>query len=219
MSVIKGFIFDLDGVIVDTAKFHFKAWQRLAAELGIHFDEEDNEKLKGVSRKESLEQILEWGHTSLEAQRFEEMMAKKNKWYLEFVQEMSSEEALPGAKKFVADSLTLQLRVGLGSASKNAELILNLLNIRDSFECVIDGTKISRSKPDPQVFSMGAEILGLAPQSIVVFEDSVAGIEAARKGGFRSVGIGNPKILGGAEIVIAGLDKHSPTQIINKLNF
>ncbi len=109
--------------------------------------------------------------------------------------------------------------MGLGSASKNAELILNLLNIRDSFECVIDGTKVSRSKPDPQVFSMGAEILGLAPQSIVVFEDSVAGIEAARKGGFRSVGIGNPKILGGAEIVIAGLDKHSPTQIINKLNF
>jgi beta-phosphoglucomutase len=219
MSVIKGFIFDLDGVIVDTAKFHFKAWQRLAAELGIHFDEADNEKLKGVSRKESLEKILEWGNTSLDSNRFEEMMAQKNEWYLEFVQEMSSDEALPGAKEFLADSLSLQLRVGLGSASKNAELILNLLNIRSSFECVIDGTKISRSKPDPQVFSMGAEILGLEPESIVVFEDSVAGVEAARRGGFRSVGIGNPKILGDAEMVIDGLDQHSPTEIINKLNF
>jgi len=219
MPSIKGFLFDLDGVIVDTAKFHFKAWQRLAAELGIHFDEADNEKLKGVSRKDSLEKILEWGNTSLEPARFEALMAKKNEWYLEFVQEMSADEALPGAKKFLADSIALKLRVGLGSASKNAELILNLLNIRDSFECVIDGTKISRSKPDPQVFSMGAEFLGINPQSIVVFEDSQAGIAAARAGGFRSVGVGDPKILADAEIIISGLHQHSPSEIINKLNF
>jgi beta-phosphoglucomutase len=219
MAPIKGFLFDLDGVIVDTAKFHFKAWQRLAAELGIHFDEADNEKLKGVSRKESLEKILEWGHTSLDPERFEAMMAKKNDWYLEFVKEMSSDEALPGAKDFLAASLALKLRVGLGSASKNAELILNLLQIHDSFECIIDGTKITRSKPDPQVFSMGAEFLGIEPQSIVVFEDSQAGIEAARAGGFRSVGIGDPKILADAEIVISGLHQYSPSEIINKLNF
>lgn len=219
MAPIKGFLFDLDGVIVDTAKFHFKAWQRLAAELGIHFDEKDNEKLKGVSRKESLELILEWGNKTLEADRFEALMAQKNEWYLEFVQEMSADEALPGAKDFLKESHQLNLRVGLGSASKNAELILNLLKIRDSFECVIDGTKITRSKPDPQVFSMGAEFLGLKPESIVVFEDSQAGIEAARAGGFRSVGIGDPKILGAAEIVIDGLHMHSPSEIINKLNF
>ncbi len=219
MATIKGFIFDLDGVIVDTAKFHFKAWHRLAQDLGVDFSEAENEQLKGVSRKESLEKILEWGNISLEPAEFEKRMAQKNEWYLEFVREMGQEEALPGAKDFLNESRKLDLAIGLGSASKNAPLILDLLEVTPLFQTIIDGTKVSKSKPDPEVFLKGAEELQIAPQSLVVFEDSIAGIEAANRGGFRTVGIGSKNILKDAEIVVSGLDKISPVEVINQLNF
>ncbi len=219
MATIKGFIFDLDGVIVDTAVFHFKAWRRLAQDLGIDFSEEENEQLKGVSRKESLEKILEWGNLTLDPNEFERRMAQKNEWYLEFVREMGQEEALPGAKDFLRESQSLDLAIGLGSASKNAALILDLLEVTPLFKAIIDGTKVSKSKPDPEVFLKGAEALDLAPESLVVFEDSIAGIEAARRGGFRTVGIGNKNILKDAEIVVSGLDQISPVEVINQLNF
>ncbi len=219
MATIKGFLFDLDGVIVDTAKFHFKAWQRLAQDLGIHFSEEENEQLKGVSRKESLEKILSWGDKSLSANEFEKRMAQKNEWYLELVQHMGKEEALPGAKSFLVEATKLNLSIGLGSASKNALLILDQLAITPLFQTIIDGNKVSKSKPDPEVFQKGADDLGLPAESLVVFEDSLAGIEAARRGGFRTVGIGSPKVLKDAEIVVSGLDKISPVEVINQLNF
>jgi beta-phosphoglucomutase len=219
MATIKGFLFDLDGVIVDTAKFHFKAWQRLAQDLGIHFSEEENEQLKGVSRKESLEKILSWGDKSLSADEFEKRMAQKNEWYLELVQHMGKEEALPGAKSFLEEATKLNLSIGLGSASKNALLILDQLAITPLFQTIIDGNKVSKSKPDPEVFQKGADDLGLPAESLVVFEDSLAGIEAARRGGFRTVGIGSPKVLKDAEIVVSGLDKISPVEVINQLNF
>jgi len=219
MATIKGFLFDLDGVIVDTAKFHFKAWHRLAQDLGIDFSEEENEELKGVSRKESLEKILEWGNISLSPEEFERRMTQKNDWYLEFVHEMGREEALPGAKEFLVESEKLNLAIGLGSASKNALLILDQLGITDKFRTIIDGTKVSKSKPDPEVFLMGAEELNLAPESVVVFEDSLAGIEAARRGGFRTVGIGKASVLKDAELVIEGLHEMGPAEIINQLNF
>lgn len=218
MATIKGFLFDLDGVIVDTAKFHFKAWHRLAQDLGIDFSEAENEQLKGVSRKESLEKILEWGQISLSPEEFDRRMAQKNDWYLEFVNEMGKEEALPGAKAFLQASANLKIAIGLGSASKNALLILDQLAITPMFQTIIDGTKVSKSKPDPEVFLKGAEELGIAPESLVVFEDSLAGIEAARRGGFRTVGIGSPDILSDAEIVISGLDQMSPVELINQLN-
>lgn len=218
MANIKGFLFDLDGVIVDTAKFHFKAWHRLAQDLGIDFSEAENEQLKGVSRKESLEKILEWGQISLSPEEFDRRMAQKNDWYLEFVHEMGKEEALPGAKEFLQASANLNIAIGLGSASKNALLILDQLAITPMFQTIIDGTKVSKSKPDPEVFLKGAEELGIAPESLVVFEDSLAGIEAARRGGFRTVGIGSPDILSDAEIVISGLDQMSPVELINQLN-
>lgn len=219
MATIKGFIFDLDGVIVDTAKFHFKAWHRLAQDLGVDFSEAENEQLKGVSRKESLEKILEWGNISLEPAEFEKRMAQKNEWYLEFVREMGQEEALPGVKDFLNESRKLDLAIGLGSASKNAPLILDLLEVTPLFQTIIDGTKVSKSKPDPEVFLKGAEELQIAPQSLVVFEDSIAGIEAANRGGFRTVGIGSKNILKDAEIVVSGLDQISPVEVINQLNF
>lgn len=219
MATIKGFIFDLDGVIVDTAKFHFKAWQRLALDLGIEFTEAENEELKGVSRKESLEKILEWGNQSLAADEFERRLIQKNEWYLEFVREMGKEEAMPGAKEFLYQTKHLDLAIGLGSASKNAVLVLDLLEITPLFQTIIDGTKVSKSKPDPEVFLKGAEALNIAPESLVVFEDSIAGVEAARRGGFRTVGIGSKSILKNAEIVVTGLDQISPIEVINQLNF
>ena len=219
MATIKGFIFDLDGVIVDTAKFHFKAWQRLALDLGIEFTEAENEELKGVSRKESLEKILEWGNLSLAADEFERRLIQKNEWYLEFVREMGKEEAMPGAKEFLNQTKHLDLAIGLGSASKNAVLVLNLLEITPLFQTIIDGTKVSQSKPDPEVFLQGAQALNIAPESLVVFEDSIAGVEAARRGGVRTVGIGSKSILKNAEIVVTGLDQISPIEVINQLNF
>lgn len=218
MKTIKGFLFDLDGVIVDTAKFHFKAWHRLASELDIPFTEEQNEELKGVSRVESLEKILAWGGKSLSADEFERMMGLKNEWYLEFVQEMKSDEALPGAVEFLEEARKQGLAIGLGSASKNAVLILDLLGIKHFFQTIIDGTVITKSKPDPQVFAMGAEALDIDPESTVVFEDSLAGIEAAKRGGFRRVGIGSPDILKDAEIVVPNLATYSPAELINHLN-
>lgn len=219
MAIIKGFIFDLDGVIVDTAKYHFLAWQRLAAELDINFDENDNEQLKGISRKESLEKILDWGKKEISEERKLELMQRKNEWYLEYVETMGNDEALPGAKEFLDRALNLNLKIALGSASKNALIILDKLQITSKFSSIIDGTKTSRSKPDPQVFTLGAKELNLQPEELVVFEDSQAGVEAARNGGFRTVGIGSKKNLGRAELVISGLNEITPAEIINKLNF
>lgn len=219
MAIIKGFIFDLDGVIVDTAKYHFLAWQRLAAELDISFSEKENEQLKGIGRRESLELILQWGEKEISEERKQELMQRKNEWYLEYVEAMGSDEALPGAKEFISRALNLNLKIALGSASKNALKILEKLQITVQFSSIIDGTKTTRSKPDPQVFEMGAEELNLQPKELVVFEDSQAGVEAATNGGFRTVGIGSKKVLGKAELVINGLEDITPAEVINKLNF
>ena len=219
MATIKAFIFDLDGVIVDTAKYHFKAWQRLAKELDIHFDEQDNEQLKGVSRKESLEKILEWGNKTISPEEKESLMQRKNEWYLEYVDQMPADEALPGAKEFLQAAKDLNLRIALGSASKNAVKILDKLQITDQFEAIIDGNKTTKSKPSPQVFLLGSEALNLDPADCVVFEDSVAGVEAAIKGDFKAVGVGDAKTLEKAHLIIEGLGDTTPAQVINQLNF
>lgn len=217
--MIQAFIFDLDGVLVDTAKYHFKAWQRLAQSLDIHFSEEDNEQLKGVSRKESLEKILEWGGKSVSDKEFELLMHKKNEWYLELMQNMNENETLKGVREFMEEAQRLQLKIALGSASKNAQAILELTKLTTFFHAIIDGTKTTKSKPDPQVFLMGAEALGVDPKNAVVFEDSIAGLEAAKSGGFKSVGIGSEKVLKSADLFVAGLHEKTASQIINQLNF
>jgi beta-phosphoglucomutase len=217
--MIQAFIFDLDGVLVDTAKYHFKAWQRLAESLGIHFSEEDNEQLKGVSRKESLEKILEWGGKTVSPEEFEALMDKKNQWYLELMQHMDESETLQGVRAFLEEAQTLQLKIALGSASKNAQAILDLTKLTPFFQAVIDGTKTTKSKPHPQVFLMGAEALGVDPQHAVVFEDSIAGLEAARQGGFKCVGIGSKEVLKNADLFVGGLHEKTASHIINELNF
>ena len=207
MNKIKACIFDLDGVICDTAKFHFRAWRRLANELGFDFTEEDNEKLKGVSRTESLKLILKWGNVvENDDEMLEAMADKKNTWYLEFISHMTPHEILPGVQGFLDDLKKKKIKIALGSASKNAVVILERLSLIPYFDVIIDGNKTTRSKPDPEVFLLGAEALGLKPRDCIVFEDAEKGIDAALAGKFYTVGVGNHDVLDEAHIVIPSFE-------------
>jgi beta-phosphoglucomutase len=205
MATIKALIFDLDGVIVDTAIYHYKAWKRLANHLGFDFTEEENEKLKGVSRVRSLELILEWGGVSKSAEEQKQLADIKNAWYVEMIQEMQPNEILPGAKAFLEAARAAGLKTALGSASKNSETILQKVGLTHLFDVIIDGNKVSASKPDPEVFLKGAEALGIAPENCLVFEDALAGVQAALAGGMKVIGIGTVQNLPGANLVVAGL--------------
>ncbi|WP_298062066.1 beta-phosphoglucomutase [uncultured Rikenella sp.] len=216
-------IFDMDGVIVDTAKYHYQAWRRLAAELGFEFTEADNERLKGVSRMQSLEILLEvggFGGSAFTEGRKEEMAAQKNEWYVEYISRMTPDEILPGVLSFLEQVRAAGVRTALGSASRNTGIILDRLKIRDLFDTVVDGTMVTRTKPDPEVFLKCASLLGgdLFPTQCVVFEDAAAGIEAARAGGMYSVGIGNPDILREADFVIPGFAGISWWEIEKRLS-
>ncbi|HVW98438.1 MAG TPA: beta-phosphoglucomutase [Mucilaginibacter sp.] len=207
MSNIKACIFDLDGVIVDTAVYHYKAWKRLANELGFDFTEHDNEQLKGVSRVRSLEIILEIGGITKTPAEREELASRKNNWYVEMINQMTPAEILPGAKEFLESCRSAGIKTALGSASKNSTTILNKIDLADLFDVIIDGNHVSKAKPDPEVFLKGAEALGVSPSACIVFEDAIAGVEAAINGGMKVVGIGSPEVLNRANIVVSGLDK------------
>jgi len=215
MNKIKACIFDLDGVIVDTAIYHYRAWKRLANELGFDFTEEDNEKLKGVSRVRSLELILQWGSVSKTDAEKEILATRKNDWYIEMISHMTPAEILPGAKEFLETCRKAGIKTALGSASKNSMMILDKIGLTYLFNAVIDGNKVSRAKPDPEVFLKGAEELHVSPPDCVVFEDAIAGIEAAVKGGMKVVGIGSPTVLSGANLVISGLNEMSLEKLYN----
>jgi beta-phosphoglucomutase len=197
----KVFIFDLDGVVVDTAKFHFIAWQRLAAQLGIEFTHEDNEQLKGVSRVESLKKILGWGNKELSPADFEERLIHKNEEYLSLISSLSTDDILPGVHDFLLKLKEQDLPIALGSASKNARPILKKLGIYDMFDVIVDGTNVTKAKPDPEVFLKAAEALLFSPEKSVVFEDSQAGVQAANTAGMISVGLGAQKSLIEADYV------------------
>ncbi|NUU62552.1 beta-phosphoglucomutase [Paenibacillus agri] len=202
---MKGAIFDLDGVIVDTAKYHFLAWAELARELGFEFTEEDNERLKGVSRMRSLDILLEVGGLDFPEEEKIAMADKKNKLYVEFINKLDQSELLPGVKEYLTGLRERGVGIALGSASKNAMFILDKLNITDLFDAVVDGNKVSNAKPDPEVFLTGAVELKLQPEECVVFEDAEAGVEAGKAAGMKVVGIGKPEILKEADLVVAGL--------------
>jgi beta-phosphoglucomutase len=198
-------IFDLDGVLVDTARYHFMAWKKLADELGIAFTESDNEDLKGVSRSASLQYILSKGGKTVSEDRFNELMHLKNNWYLELIQHMNPDEILPNADILLNDLRENGILIGLGSASKNARLILERTGLLRLFDTIADGTRTSRSKPDPEVFLLAASDLGVEPHHTIVFEDAVNGIDAALKGGFKTIGIGNAQVLSKADYVFPDL--------------
>lgn len=205
MQNIKGAIFDLDGVIVDTAKYHYLAWKRLANEMGFDFSEKDNERLKGVSRTRSLEILLEIGGITKTKEEQEALCAKKNDWYVESIKSIDESEILKGAKEYLEELRAKGVKTALGSASKNAVPILKGLGIVDLFDVIIDGNKVSKAKPDPEVFVKAAQEMGLDPKDCVVFEDAEAGIEAAKAGGMYAIGIGSREALPKADENIAGL--------------
>jgi beta-phosphoglucomutase len=198
-------IFDLDGVIVDTAKYHYLAWKRLANEYGFNFTERDNERLKGVSRVRSLEILLEIGGLTLDESEKEKMAARKNEWYIEYIQRMDASETLPGADEYLRRLRAMGIKTALGSASKNTPLILERLGISALFDVIVDGNRVSKAKPDPEVFLRAADELFVPPTSCVVFEDAEAGIQAALRADMGAVGVGNPAILKDADVVIGGL--------------
>jgi beta-phosphoglucomutase len=207
---MKAALFDLDGVIVDTAKYHYRAWKRLADELGVPFGPADNERLKGVGRMQCMDIILGLGGLSMAQPEKERQAARKNAWYVELVSAMGKDEMLPGAEAYIESLRARGVGVALGSASKNAPLILDRLGISSLFDAIVDGTKVSKSKPDPEVFLAGASALGIRPALCTVFEDAAAGIEAAKRAGMYAVGIGSRAALPDADIVVAGLYELAP---------
>ncbi|MCZ6694880.1 MAG: beta-phosphoglucomutase [Bacteroidetes bacterium] len=216
MTSVKACIFDLDGVVVDTAIFHYQAWKRLADELGIKgFTEEENENLKGVSRQRSLEIILEIGGITFDQMTKDELTEKKNGWYVELISKMTPEDILPGVKHFFNELQRKGIKLGLASASKNARRILGRVGIESYFEAIVDGNRISKAKPSPEVFLLCAQDLQVDPVDCVVFEDAKAGIEAAKNGGMFSIGVGSSSILGEADFVISSFDEMN----INRLQF
>jgi beta-phosphoglucomutase len=216
-SFEQGFLFDLDGVIVDTAKFHFVAWRRMANEIGIDFNEEQNEQLKGVSRRESLLKIAEWGGKSLDENEIAKYMHLKNEWYLELIETLTPADILPGADLFIKEAKAAGIGIALGSASKNAVPILERIGMLSLFDAIVDGNHVSKSKPDPEVFLKGAEALGCSVQKSIVFEDSVAGIEAAKTASMKSIGIGTEDVLKNADIIVSDLSEITITKALSLL--
>ena len=198
----KAFIFDLDGVIVDTAKFHYLAWKELANALGFDFNEEQNELLKGVSRVASLEILLKIGNVQLSDDRKETLLKEKNKQYLGFIAKMGEDEILPGIKDLLLYLKDKNIPFSLGSASKNARLILEILKLHNLFDAIVDGNDVSIAKPDPEVFLIAANRLNKEPHDCIVIEDAQAGIQAANNAEMISVGIGNKKVLKEADFVL-----------------
>ncbi|PIB27189.1 beta-phosphoglucomutase [Maribacter sp. 4U21] len=190
-----GFIFDLDGVIVDTAKYHYRAWKKLANELGFEFTKEQNEMFKGVSRKRCLEILLEIGNVTAYQEQFDAWMVDKNVDYLAYIENMDESEVLPDVPRVLNFLKDNHIPIALGSASKNARPILEKVKLLPFFDSIVDGNNVTKAKPDPEVFLIAAENLGVPSNKCVVFEDAVAGIQAANAAHMISIGIGDQKVL------------------------
>ena len=210
-------IFDLDGVIVDTAKYHYLAWKRLGDEIGIEFTRQDNERLKGVSRMRSLDILLEIGKQERRNAEKEQLATKKNAWYVEYINQMDSSDILPGVLPFLDELRTAGIKIALGSASKNARIILKRVALSDYFDVIVDGNVVSKAKPDPEVFALSASLLDTSPQNTVVFEDAQAGIEAARRAGMIAIGVGNPQVLAEAHYVISSFSAFDLDKLLKVL--
>ena len=195
----KAFIFDLDGVIVDTAKYHYLAWKKIATELGIEFTHEHNELLKGVSRVRSLDIILGLGKVEASQAQKDQWLIQKNEDYLSYLVDMDQSEILPGVMTVLEFLKANHQPIALGSASKNARPILEKTGILSYFDAIVDGNDVSNAKPDPEVFLQAAQKLGISNENSIVFEDSVAGIQAANIAAMTSIGVGEAAILNEAK--------------------
>jgi len=212
------FIFDLDGVIVDTAKYHYLAWRNLANVLGFDFTEEQNELLKGVSRVKSLEILLSIGKVHLSEEKKQVLLLQKNKEYLEYVYKMTADEILPGVNNLLNFLEVNDIKYALGSASKNAPLILEKVGLLNRFTAIVDGNDVSKAKPDPEVFLIGAKKLNMKPENCVVVEDAIAGVQAANAAKMISIGIGDAKVLNEADYVFKDMTDITPYFLKNLMD-
>ena len=216
MSALRGFIFDLDGVLTDTAEYHYRAWQRLADEEGLTFSREANEQLRGVARRESLLLIL--GGRQVPEARLLEMLDRKNGYYLEYIKEISPRDWLPGARELLEELKAAGYKTALGSASKNAPQVVAALGATGLLDAISDGNSVQRQKPAPDLFLHAAAQLGLDPAVCVVVEDAAAGIEAAKAGGFWAVGLGPRERVGAADAVFPDLARVRLSDIMEALD-
>ncbi|MBX2898853.1 MAG: beta-phosphoglucomutase [Cyclobacteriaceae bacterium] len=200
--MIEGVIFDLDGVIVDTAHYHYIAWKRLASEFGVTLTTQQNELLKGVSRMRSLEIILELGKIHLPEAEKVALAEKKNKWFVEYIEAIRPEEIFAGVPEMLANYRSQNLKIALASSSKNAPRVIELLGIAHLFDALVDGTMITHTKPDPEIFLLAAKLLNVSPARCLVFEDAEAGVEAALAAGMKCVGVGSAEQLGKANYIV-----------------
>lgn len=214
MTEIKAFIFDLDGVITDTAEYHYRAWKRLADEEGLPFTREDNEQLRGVSRRESLLRLLK-GREIPEA-TLQEWMTRKNEYYQAFLDDITPDDRLPGVTQFIDEARAAGLRLGIGSASKNARTVIQRLALSDTFEIIGDGYAVVNSKPAPDLFVWVAGGLRVPVDTAVVFEDAAAGIDAAKAAGCLSVGVGSAGV-DHADLALPDLSNAKVDDILNRL--
>jgi len=202
-----GAIFDLDGVLVDTAKYHYLAWKQLADQLNIPFTKEDNEQLKGVSRVKSLEILLSLGSKNYTENERKQFMDQKNETYVRYISHMDESEILPGVVELLNQLKRKKIKIALGSASKNSELILKNTNLQDYFDAIVDGNDVSKAKPDPEVFLLGAKKIDIPANQCLVFEDAKAGIEAAKQAGMLAIGVGTQENLPNADILVKNLEE------------
>lgn len=214
----KGFIFDLDGVIVDTAKYHYLAWKKLANELGFEFTEEQNEMFKGVSRKRCLEILLNLGDIEATQEQFDTWMIEKNVDYLAYIEKMDASEILPNVKKVLDYLKERNQPIALGSASKNAQPILEKVGLISYFDTIVDGNHVTKAKPDPEVFLLAAKQLGVGKDDCIVFEDSVAGVQAANIANMVSIGIGEVSVLHEADHIFKDFTEISDSFLTNLIN-
>lgn len=212
---IKACIFDLDGVIVDTVPAHYVAWKSIADELGIPFNEEDNEQLKGVSRVQSMKNILSLGNMTMTDEQIIELTEKKNNVYVDIISKMTPDDILPGVNDFLQLLEDNNIPKAIGSSSKNTPTILKAVGLTEKFEAIVDGNGVTHSKPDPEVFLKGAKALEVDPSHCLVFEDAISGVAAAKAGGMKCIGVGDAKILGDADLVVPDMTNVDLTTLEN----
>lgn len=215
---LKAFIFDLDGVITDTAEYHYLAWKQLANELGIEFTRADNERLKGISRMESLEIILDIGNkqSSYTAEEKEKLAAQKNEHYMELIKQITPNDSLPGIKQLLLDIKAAGYKLGLASVSKNAPAVMNSLQLSDQFDYMVDARTIKRGKPDPEIFLKAAEKLGVPADECIGIEDAEAGVDAIKSAGMFAVGIGSKEQLAKADLLYSNTSYLSLDELIKE---
>lgn len=216
---IKAFIFDLDGVITDTAEYHYLAWKQLAEDIGVTFDRDFNEQLKGVSRMDSLERILTLTpEQSFTNEEKEALATRKNDHYTNLIEDMSPDDILPGIKEFIEDIKVHELQLALGSASKNAIIVLERLQLLDYFDYIVDAAKVKHGKPHPETFLRAAEGLNVPPADCVGIEDAKAGVDAIKAAGMFAIGVGSKEHLAKADYVVETTNELQFAKIMSKVS-